>query len=136
MDDLEVYAIISRILVVESAQAAGMLVAAPVGSGGGDVLLVVSREPRDEGTFACVFVRIYLPGVETPEQRAPVSPPGRAEWLALVDSGATPSDDDEQVYLVPGAAALREENWRNSGFQATPARWASLFSETPESISD
>ena len=135
MDEIVARAVISRLLVIESAKAAGLLVAAPVGSGGGDVLLMASREPRDDGTLACALVRIYLPGAEGSDQGTLVLPPEPRAWLAFVGSGETASDDDEQVYLVAGAAALAGEDWTNSGLKATPERWASLFKLTPDSIS-
>lgn len=135
MDETQVRAVISRLLVIESAQAAGLLVAAPVGSGGGDVLLVASREARGDGTLACVLVRIYVPGADKSGQGGFVPPPGTREWLAFVNSGATAPDEDEQVCLVPGAEALVGEDWRRSGLKATPERWASLFKLTSGSIS-
>jgi hypothetical protein len=135
MDELKARAVISRLLVIESAQAAGLLVAAPVGSGGGDVLLVASREPRDDGTLACVLVRIYVRGLEHPDQVTLALPPERGAWLAFVGSGVSASDDAEQIYLVPGVSALEDADWQSAGFKATPERWASLFGSTPDSIS-
>lgn len=129
MDEFMAQLLIRRLLVIESAQAAGLLVTAPVGNGGGDVLLVVSREARGDGTFACVRVRVCLPGPENPDQERLVSPPEDGEWLALVAS-----DDYEDVYLVPGAEALARENWRSSGLKATPQCWTSLFQLAPDTI--
>ena len=135
MDELRARAVISRLLVIESAQAAGLFVAAPVGSGGGDVLLVASREPRDDGMVACVLVRIYVRGLEHSDQGPLAPPPERGAWLAFVGSGISASDDAEQVYLVPGASAVEAADWRRSGLKATPERWASLFKLTSGSIS-
>ena len=133
MDEVQARAIVSRLLVIESARAAGLLVAAPVGGAGGNVLLVASRQPREDGTFACAVVRVHVPGGEDAEQGKMFPLGERGEWLAIVDSGATASDDDEQVYLVSGLEALTGEDWRSPGLQATPQRWVSLFQGAPES---
>lgn len=133
MHDVQARAIVSRVLVIESAQAAGLLVAAPVGAAGGDTLLVVSRQPREDGTLACVVVRIHVPGAEDAEQGTLMPSGEHGEWLAIVGLGATASGNDEQVYLVPGAAARAAEDWRSSSLQATPERWASLFQCRPQS---
>lgn len=118
MDDVQVREIVSRLLVIESAQAAGLLVAAPVGAVGGDVLLIVSRQARKDGTLACAVVRIHVPGAGDKEQAALLPLGEHGEWLAIVDSGATPSDDDEQVYLASGLAAFTGEDWRIGGVPA------------------
>ena len=130
--DAEARAVVGRLLVIESAQAAGLLVASPVGAAAEGVLLVASRQPREDGTLACVLVRMRVLGGDDAEQPGPI---GSGEWLVVVDWETPDCSDEERVYLVSGADVAAREDWCNPGMRATPQRWASIFQVTPESSS-
>lgn len=134
MTDAEAHAVVGRLLVIESAQAAGLLVASPVGAAAEGVLLVACRQPREDGMLACALVRIQVDKGDA-EQPGPFPAPGPGEWLVVVDWETAVSSDEERIYLVSGADAIARRDWRNPGLRATPQRWASLFQATPGSSS-
>lgn len=136
MTDAEVRAVIGRLLVTESAQAAGLLVASPAGAAGEGVLLVASQQSRGDGTLACALVRIRVLGDGDADESgslAPAEPGGRLvglNWEAVVSS------DEERVYLVSNTDEVSGRDWRDSGLRATPQRWASIFQVASGSSSD
>jgi len=131
--DAEALAIVGRLLVIESAQAAGLLVASPVGAAAEGVLLVASRQPREDGMLACVLVRIRVHGEGDAEEPGSLPGPGSGEWLAVVDWEPAVSSDEERVYLVSKADAVERKDWRDPVLRATPQRWARVFQFTPGS---
>lgn len=133
MTDAEAHAVVGRLLVIESAQAAGLLVASPVGAASEGVLLVASRQLREDGLLACALVRILVLDGGDAEQSGPLPAPVAGEWLGVVDWEVAVSSDEERIYLMSRADTVARRDWRNSALRATPRRWASLFQATPES---
>lgn len=128
----EACTIIGRLLVIESAQAAGLLVAATVAADSRRVLLVASQQPREDSTLACIVVRFRVGGDGDVEQTRGVPSVGAAERLAIVDWDDYEGSDDGTVHLFFGTGEGRNEYRLTPASRATPARWASLFQVTTE----
>jgi hypothetical protein len=133
--DAEVHAIVGRLLVAESAKAAGLLVACPTGGAVEGVMLVASRQPRKDSTLACVLVRIQVVEGSDSELSGRAPPAGAGERLAVVDWEHDESSGEQHVYLISETDACGREGWLKPEFRATPERWASLFQVSPESSS-
>lgn len=110
---------ISRMLVVESAEAAGLLVATPAGQAGTGVLLIASRKARADGTLPARLVRVVAgPPYEDQEE---------SDVLAVVDFESPSHCDDDGIYLVARADLQAAGEWRRPGWRASRERWRSLL---------
>lgn len=119
---------VGRILVIESALAAGVVAATPAGEAGSGVLLMASRSPRPDGTLPARLVRV-LPGLQDGQCPAAVAAndSGESSAFALIDWDSATSGDEERIYLLSREELEAAGEWRRACWQACPDRWADLL---------
>mgnify|MGYP001024358940 CR=1 FL=1 len=123
--DVDIF--VGRILVIESALAAGVVAATPAGEAGSGVLLMASRCPRPDGTLPARLVRI-LPGLLDGESPAAAADdPEDCSAFALIDWESPACRDEERIYLLSREELQAAGEWRRACWQACPERWADLL---------
>jgi hypothetical protein len=128
MGHLDEDLVVGRMLVVESALTADLLVATPAGGASSGVLLVAARESRTDGTRPARLVRVLV-GLK-PEEELPAiheGAQGEADVFAVVDWESMSCSDNERIYLVSRANLEDKSGWRQACWQASPQRWSSLL---------
>ena len=124
--DVDIF--VGRILVIESALAAGVVAATPAGEAGSGVLLMASRSPRPDGTLPARLVRV-LPGLQDGQSPAAVAADDSGECSAfvLIDWDSKACRDEERIYLLSLEELQAAGEWRRACWQACPERWADLL---------
>lgn len=122
----EVRALIARQLVIESARAAGLLVATPVGSAPDNVLLIAAGSASSGGLVPARVVRFLVAGAGDSDAQ-PARGAAEGQCLAIVDWPQAEVDGEDSVYLCRGTDLDGHAEWREARYLASPERWRTLF---------
>ena len=125
LSEVEVRAVVSMQLVIDSARAAGLEVASPLASGSGGVLLVYGGEATDEQPLCArpVAVRAFGSG---PEGVALAVPVASGELVALVEWGGLGEGDGVLLLAASDIEGVRSGAVRLGDCSARAERWRAL----------
>ena len=126
LSEADARALIGRCLVIESAKAAGLLVATPEGGAGEGRLLVASSVSRADGSLIARRVRVRVLEGNEPTQRLASPAPEAGEWFAVVNWDLAALDAEDSVYLFPPSILEHMRPWRHPECLASPRRWAAM----------
>jgi hypothetical protein len=126
LSEADARALIGRCLVIESAKAAGLLVATPQGGAGEGRLLVASPESRADGSLIARRVRVRVLEGNEPTQRLASPAPEAGEWFAVVNWDRAALDAEDSIYLFPPSILEHMRPWRQPECLASARRWAAM----------
>ena len=125
ISEAEVRAVISTQLVIDSARVAGLEVASPFHSEGGDALVVYGGEANDESPLRArrVEVRAFDSGLEETALAAPVA---GGTLVALVEWGGVGEGDGVLLLAASDVEGVRRGTVALGDCRATCERWRAL----------